>query len=146
MRYGLALLLTLSMTSNASARAQADVPYALGEAFSTALRFVRIDRGCKVVDKDPDAAFVAFECNDDGKVKRGSLELFKVPAGVRTQVTLGDDTHGMELRWLELFERKLRDERGTPTAPPPSPPSTSPPPSASPAPTPPPKKDDASSS
>jgi hypothetical protein len=28
----------------------------------------------------------------------------------------------MELRWLELFERKLRDERGTPTPPPPAPP------------------------
>jgi hypothetical protein len=118
MRYGLALLFTLSIASNASARAQTDLPYALGEAFSTALRFVRVDRGCKVIDKDADAAFVAFECDDDGKVKRGSLELFKVPAGVRTQVTLGDDTHGMELRWLELFERKLRDERGTPTPPP----------------------------
>ena len=96
------------------------------EAFSTALRFVRVDRGCKVVDKDADAAFVAFECNDDGKVKRGSLELFKVGSGVRTQVTLGDDTHGMEIRWLELFERKLREERGTP---PPTPPAAAAPPS-----------------
>ena len=132
MRYGLALLFTLSIASNASARAQTELPYALGEAFSTAIRFVRIDRGCKVVDKDADAAFVAFECDDDGKVKRGSLELFKVPAGVRTQVTLGDDTHGMELRWLELFERKLRDERGTPTAPPAPPPPSTPPAARSP--------------
>jgi hypothetical protein len=128
MRHAVALvvLLDLALTWNvpAHARAQADLPYAVGEAFSTALRFVRVDRGCKIVDKDPDAAFVAFECDDDGKVKRGSLELFKVAAGVRTQVTLGDDTHGMELRWLELFERKLRDERGTPTPPPPPAPST----------------------
>jgi hypothetical protein len=124
MRYGLALLLALSITSNVNARAQTDLPYAVAEAFSTALRFVRVDRGCKVIDKDPDAAFVSFECNDDGKVKRGSLELFKVTAGVRMQVTLGDDTHGMELRWLELFERKLRDERGTPTPPTPPPAAT----------------------
>ena len=34
-------------------------------------------------------------------------------------MTLGDETHGIELRWLELFERKLREERGTPAAPPP---------------------------
>jgi hypothetical protein len=120
MRYGLALLLALTIASNADARAQTDLPYGLDEAFSTALRFVRVDRGCKVIDKDPDAAFVSFECSDDGKVKRGSLELFKVATGVRTQVTLGDDTHGMEIRWLELFERKLREERGTPTAPPPA--------------------------
>lgn len=122
MRYGLALIFVLSIASNADARAQTDLPYAVNEAFSTALRFVRVDRGCKIVDKDPDAAFVAFECDDDGKVKRGTLELFKVGSGVRTQVTLGDDTHGMELRWLELFERKLRDERGTPAPPAPPPP------------------------
>ncbi|HEX9102049.1 MAG TPA: hypothetical protein VF997_07595 [Polyangia bacterium] len=124
MRYVLALaLVALALAWNvpAHARAQTDLPYAVGEAFSTALRFVRVDRGCKVVDKDADAAFVAFECDDDGKVKRGSLELFKVATGVRMQVTLGDDTHGTELRWLELFERKLREERGTPTAPPPAP-------------------------
>src|SRR3954466_13017553 len=120
MRYGLALLLALPITSNAGARAQTDLPYAIGEAFSTALRFVRVDRGCKVVDKDADAAFVSFECNDEGKVKRGSLELFKVAGGVWSQVTLGDDTHGTEIRWLELFERKLREERGTPTPPPPA--------------------------
>lgn len=124
MRYvvAVALFLDLALTWNvtAHARAQTDLPYGVAEAFSTALRFVRVDRGCKVVDKDADAAFVAFECDDDGKVKRGSLEIFKVATGVRMQVTLGDDTHGMELRWLELFERKLRDERGTPTAPPPS--------------------------
>lgn len=111
--------------SPAAARAQSDLPYAMSEAFSTAVRFVRVDRGCKLVDKDAEAAFVSFECSDDGRVRRGSLELFRVPAQgpqkemVRAQVTLGDDTHGMELRWLELFERKLREERGTPTPPPP---------------------------
>lgn len=126
MRYAVAfvLLVDLALTWNvpAQARAQSDLPYAVAEAFSTALRFVRVDRGCKVIDKDADAAFVSFECDDGGKVKRGSLELFKVATGVRMQVTLGDETHGTELRWLELFERKLREERGTPTplpAPPP---------------------------
>ncbi|HEY2746892.1 MAG TPA: hypothetical protein VGL86_19855 [Polyangia bacterium] len=117
MRYAVCLSLLLSfviVAANAHARAQTELQYPLVEAYSTALRFVRIDRGCKVVDKDADAAFVSFECSDDGKVKRGSLELFKVPGGVRMQVTLGDDTHGMELRWLELYERKLKDELGEP--------------------------------
>ena len=124
--------LALTWNAPAFARAQADLPYAVGEAYSTAVRFVRVDRGCKVTDKDADAAFVAFECLDEGRVKRGSLELFRVGAPgprevVRAQVTLGDDTHGMELRWLELFERKLRDERGNP------PPVTSAPTAAKPA-------------
>ena len=110
--------LALTWNVPAHARAQTDLPYSVGDAFSTALRFIRVDRGCKVLDKDAEAAFVAFECDDEGKSKRGSLEIFKVATGVRTQVTLGDETHGMELRWLELFERKLREERGAPLPPP----------------------------
>src|SRR5436190_1467523 len=39
----------------AHARAQADLPYAVGDAYSTAVRFVRVDRGCKVVDKGAQA-------------------------------------------------------------------------------------------
>src|ERR1700749_3442390 len=101
------------------ARAQSEWPWGVSETFSTAVRFVRIDKGCKIVDKDADSAFVAFECSDDGKVKRGSIELIKAGSGVRAQITLGDDTPGMELRWRSLLERKLRDERGTPTPPPP---------------------------
>jgi hypothetical protein len=114
----LALLTVLTPERRAQARAQSELQYGIGEAFSTAVRFVRIDRGCKVVDKDADAAYVAFECGDgEAKTRKGSLELIKTGAGgVRAQVVLADETHGMELRWLELFERKLRDERGAPVA------------------------------
>jgi hypothetical protein len=121
-----ALAVALFAASRVEARAQNEWPWGVSETFSTAVRFVRIDKGCKIVDKDADAAFVAFECSDDGKTKRGSIELIKAGTGVRAQITLGDDTHGMELRWLELLERKLRDERGTPTPPPPPAPLTPP--------------------
>ena len=119
---GLVVLAAAIGGGRVEARAQSEWPWNVTETFSTAVRFVRIDKGCKIVDKDADAAFVAFECLDDGKTKRGSIELIKAGTGVRAQITLGDDTHGMELRWLELLERKLRDERGTPTPPPPPPP------------------------
>ena len=110
------LLLLLALCTTAHARAKADLPYGLAESFSTALRFARVDRGCKITDKDPDAAFFTFECTDDEKVKRGSVEVFKTERGVRVQVSLGDDPHYMEVRWVELIERKLKDERGTPPA------------------------------
>jgi hypothetical protein len=109
--------LVLTISTPAHARAQLELPYSIADAFSTAVRFVRVDRNCKLIDKDPDAAFVTFACEDDGRTKRGTLELIRVGASLRAQLTLPDDTHGMELRWLELFERKLRDERGTPTPP-----------------------------
>jgi hypothetical protein len=128
-----ALLLVLLLIPGTSlAKATGEVPYALGDVYSTALRFVRIDKGCKVIDRDPDAAFVTFECKDDDKTKRGSMEMFRSGGkqeGVRVQLALGDDPHYMELRWLELLERKLRDERGTPPPPPAAaPPKTPPPP------------------
>jgi hypothetical protein len=107
------------LCSMAHARAVSATPYTVAEAFSSAVRFVRIDRGCKVTDKDADAAFVTFECKDDDQTKRGSIEIIKQANGVRLQVTLGDDPHYVELRLLELLERKLREEHGTPVAAPP---------------------------
>jgi hypothetical protein len=121
----------LLIPGTALAKAASDVPYSVAEVYSAGLRFVRVDEGCKVVDRDPEAAFVTFECKDDDKVKRGSLEVFHSQVNgreaVRVQFALGDDPHYVELRWLELLQRKLRDERGTPpplspTAPPKKPP------------------------
>lgn len=115
-------LLPLVLSSRvASARATSELNYRLDEVFSTAQRYVRVDRGCKITDRDADSAFVIFECpvpGDDKKVTRGALELFRTEQrgreGVRMQVTLSDDPHGAEIRFLELLERKLREERGLP--------------------------------
>jgi hypothetical protein len=108
-------MLLLLVSSNVFARAQSEVPYSLAEAFSTAVRFVRVDKSCKVVDQDPNAAFVTFEYTDEGKLRKGSVEVWKTQKGASVQVTLGDEPHYMELRWVELIERKLKEERGTPT-------------------------------
>ena len=80
-----------------------------------------------------------FECPlEDKKIARGGMELFATKKEgrerVSIQLTLSDEPHGAELRWLELLERKLRDERGTPTprpkpsVPPTTPPDMAPPP------------------
>jgi len=114
------LAIVTLLAAPALAKSSKDVPYSVAESFSSALRFVRIDRGCKVTDKDPDAAFITWECKDEDKTLRGSLEIFRATERqnghetVRLQVTLGDEPHYTELRFLELLERKLRDERGTP--------------------------------
>ena len=108
--------LVIALGGVAQARATSELPYALSETYSAALRFVRVDKGCKITDKDPDAAFVTFICEEDDKhARRGAIEI--IPSrkdSVKLQVVLGDDPHYMELRWAELIERKLRDERGTP--------------------------------
>ncbi len=115
----------------AEAKASKELAYRLDEAFSTAVRFVRVDRGCKVTDRDADAAYVMFECpEDEKKISRGSVEIFRSAGareGVRLQVTLTDESHGAELRMLELLERKLREERGVPREAPRQPAPASPP-------------------
>jgi hypothetical protein len=128
----LAILLGCFLPSLAWARATNDVPYAVRDVYSAALRFVRVDKGCKLLDRDADAAFVTFECKDDDeRVKRGAFEIFHAPVdgrdGSRVQLALGDDPHYVELRWLELLERKLKDERGTPPPPTPAAPAKKPP-------------------
>src|SRR4051812_38244380 len=113
--------LLLLCPSLAFASANTELPYSLPEVFSTAVRFVRIDKSCKVVDQDPNAAFVAFEYVEEGQTRRGAVEIWKTAAGTSLQVKLGDEPHYMELRWLELIGRKLKEERGTPPQPRPSP-------------------------
>ncbi len=112
---GVGLLALLCAPLLAWARASSELSFSVAEVFSSAVRFVRVDRGCKVTDKDGDAAYVTFECVEDEKTKRGSIEIFATgKRSVRVQVTLGDDPHYSELRLLELLERKLHDERGNP--------------------------------
>ena len=122
MRLALFLPLALALfPSTASARASSETPYSVGEVFSTAIRFVRIDKSCKITDQDANAAFVTFEYEDEGHTRRGSLEIWKTANGSNLQVTLGDEPHYVELRWVELIGRKLHDERGTPVRPSPAP-------------------------
>jgi hypothetical protein len=113
--------LLLLIPTIAFARASNETPYSVGEVFSTAIRFVRIDKSCKITDQDANAAFVTFEYEEEGRVRRGSLEIWKTANGSNLQITLGDEPHYVELRWVELIGRKLRDERGTPVPVRPSP-------------------------
>ncbi|MSP60532.1 MAG: hypothetical protein EXR72_09365 [Myxococcales bacterium] len=105
---------------SAEAKEKADLLWPLDQVLGTAVRFLRVDRGCKVTDRDDTSAFLMFECaGDPGKPPhRGSLELFRVDTqgrdAVRAQISLSDEPSYIEKRFLELLERKLRDERGSP--------------------------------
>ena len=125
-----------ALGTTASARSQLELAWPLKDVFPVAVRFVRVDRGCKVTDRDEASGYIVFECDDGAKqVRHGALELIAIDApgrgGVRAQLTLGDEPRYIELRFLELLERKLRDERGVappqrPPAPPPPPPDAGP--------------------
>jgi hypothetical protein len=127
------------MTGIAEARSEKTLAYQRDPSFQAAVRFLRIDAGMKLVEKDADAGYVIFEYREDKKTFRGSLEVIDVIKDgrklTRFVVTIEDRPSYVEIEMLTKLERKLRAELGAP-APAPSapPPKKNEPPSDTPAP------------
>ena len=144
----LAILLA-ALPTTAWARAEKTLAYQREAAWPAAVRFIRVDEGLKIIEKDGDAGYVLFELKEEGKTFRGSLEVRAVVVDGRTVVRfvmqVEDRPSWVEVAMLTRLERKLRAELGSPS-PPPSPPS--PPPKKQPddkpneEPAPPPKQDE----
>ncbi len=124
----------------AEARSEKIVRWEASKVFTTAVRFLRLDEGVKVVEKDADAGYVMFELTDDGKTFPGALELVTFDKdgqdAVRIILRIEDRPAYMEAGMLERLERKLRDELGPPPRrePPPKAPPAEPAPEPAPAP------------
>jgi hypothetical protein len=107
-----------------SARSEKTLAYPRDPAWSAAVRFIRVDAGLKVIEKDNEAGYVIFEFKEEQKTFRGSLELIEVVKDgrklVRFVMTIEDRPQWVEIELLTKLERKLRAELGTP-APDPSP-------------------------
>ncbi|MEO6773496.1 MAG: hypothetical protein ABI467_10815 [Kofleriaceae bacterium] len=132
MRRIVPLLLSLALASPAWARSQKTLAYPRAEAFATAVRFIRVDEGLKLIEKDGDDGYVLFELHEEKRTFRGSLEVIDVVQDDRRQVrfviTLADRPEWQERAMLDRLEQKLRDELGAPAPaptkkdPPPRPP------------------------
>jgi hypothetical protein len=118
------LLCLLLATSSAYARSEKTLAYPRDPAWSAAVRFIRVNAGLKVIEKDAEAGYVIFEFKEDKKTFRGSLELIEVVKDgrklVRFVVTIEDRPQWVEVELLTKLERKLRAELGAP-APTPTP-------------------------
>lgn len=88
----------------AKARADADTYYSLGQTFGAALRYLRVDLGFEVTEKDPESAYLLFKYRVPGDPKRevpGAIELVKVDKKVRIFVKIP--------QMPTLHEQMLRD-------------------------------------
>lgn len=118
----------------AVARSEKTVAYAVARVFPAAVRFLRVDEGVEIVEKDGDAGYVLFELAQDGKVFPGALELVVTESAGRAAVKLvlriEDRPSYVEVAMLERLERKLRAELGSepPPVKPAPPPEPRPPP------------------
>jgi hypothetical protein len=121
----LALLLG-AVSSTASARTLVEVPYTRAQTFSAALRYLRVDLGYEVTEKDPDAAYLLFAyATSDRKSEgaRGAIEVVQREHGVRLFVSLPQLPSYHEEVLKQGLVRKLVAEYGEPEKerPPPAP-------------------------
>lgn len=109
-------------TGTAWARSEAEVGYTREQAFSAALRYLRVDLAYEVTEKDPDAAYLLFNFADPERGRKpghGSIELVQRERSVRILVNLPElPSYREELLKRGLLD-KLRTEYGEPSNEPP---------------------------
>lgn len=110
----------------AAAKSQKKLAYAYEQVWSAAIRFLRVNEGFEIAEKDVDAGYVIFVVAEDGKRFRGSLEIVRVTdernqPGLLLIVGIEGRPEYMEQGILDRFEMKLRAELGSPRPPRPTP-------------------------
>jgi hypothetical protein len=110
----------------AAARVEADSQYTKAEVYSTALRYLRVDLGYKVLEKDPDAAYLLFEyvpVQDKKDAGKGSIQIVQTEDDVKIYVEIPKMPTYHEMVLRDGLLRKLHEEYGDPPpkAPPPKP-------------------------
>jgi hypothetical protein len=100
----------------AAGRVEAGSGYSKAQTFSAALRYLRVDRGYEVVEKDPDAAYLLFRYPVAGQTKgaSGSLEVVETGEGVKIFLQLPRLPAYHESMLRDGLLRKLREEYGEP--------------------------------
>ena len=110
----------LVATRTARARADADCYYTLPQVFGAALRYLRVDLGYEVLEKDPDAAYLLFRYRVPGDPKRevgGSVEIVRAERKVRIFVKIPQMPQLHEQLLRDGLLKKLAQEYGEPARP-----------------------------
>jgi hypothetical protein len=105
-------------TGSAQARVDGSSGYSKAQTYSGALRYVRVDLGYEVVEKDSDAAYLIFKYTAPGQAKTnavtGTLEVIEANGGVRVFVSLPRMPEYHERIFRDGLLKKLREEYGPP--------------------------------
>jgi hypothetical protein len=99
--------------------------YPIEQVWPTAIRYLRIDRGFEIVDRDQEAGYLMFEFPlEEKRIGSGSLEMFEaIDASGRASVSMSVNTGAGPVHLpnsiLDGIAAKVRAERGQPAPPPP---------------------------
>lgn len=103
-------------SEHAGASVEAQSGYTKSQTYNGALRYLRVDLGYEVTEKDPEAAYLLFRYFSDGKKTptNGSIEIVEQRDSVRLEVRVPDLPRYQEELLSEGLLRKLREEYGEP--------------------------------
>lgn len=119
------LALLLGTSTPSWARVESPSEYSKAQTFSGALRYLRVDLGYEVVERDEQAAYLLFRYPVRGRAENaasGSIEVVETQRGVRLFVQLPQAPEYQERMLRDGLLRKLRQEYGTPAPVEPKPP------------------------
>ncbi len=108
--------LVLFLSSTATARIEEPLDYTKAQSFSTALRFLRVDNGYKVVEQDLDSGYMLFEypVRNSSSVTSGSIEVVDRGDSVALVIQLPQMPRYHERHLADGLLKKLRADYGEP--------------------------------
>ena len=114
---GILLSAALFFAQSATARVGGDSEYSKAQTYSGALRYLRVDLGYEVVERDPEAAYLIFRYQLPGQNKgsaTGTVEIVDADGHVKlfVQIPTMPEYHERVLR--DGLVKKLHDEYGAP--------------------------------
>ncbi len=112
-----AIVALLAISNSASARAASPSPFGFAQTWNAAVRFIRVDQGFAVSEKDDKAGYILFQYVPPGattKASEGSLEIVRSQEGepVSIIVQLPKMPRAHEQVLLDGLLRKLRVDYG----------------------------------
>src|SRR5687768_3306915 len=99
--------------SSAMARSSQVFSYSPADVWPTAVRYLRIDRGATLREKDAEAGYVLFDLPESSKVYKGSLEVVRTSDNddrevTRVVVNIPDLPRHFELTLLDKLAAKVK--------------------------------------
>jgi hypothetical protein len=100
------------------ARVEQSLGYTKQQSYNTALRFLRVDRGYKLIEKDVDSGYLLFEYPVQGSedVTNGSIEIIQRKDEVTVVVQLPQMPRYHEKMVMSSLLKKLQEDYGAPPA------------------------------
>ena len=111
-----ALICTLLTTTVVQASITRELTYSESTVWRCAVRFIRVDKGFQLIEKDKETGYLLFEYTDSGRTSNGSLEVLRVVKNNREYVRVQMNLHGqpkyVESLLFKKLETKLKNEYG----------------------------------